>query len=344
MGSTPRGISASRGSAVLGLGEYEGQTPFTVWQLICEERRPGFNAERGYVSPPPVDNAAVRWGSAFEDAIVDLASAKQGKQIVERERLFKLNCLDFVDKTFPEITCHIDGWYTNGSDLGAGQPLHEGKTTSMMNFWNNWGTPGTDRIPQGYQVQVQHQMLCTGASEAIVSVLVFPRRVDEWEAEGWCILETGSLGNPKLGYSQDPLTWARVLAEMGLFHQYPVAASPSLQRTLVDAYSHFWHTYVLPEREPPIDAYADIRRAFPAPVGTIVAGEQEERWAREYREIGEEIGDSGRLAKRRAELKVLLLKRMREMDKQMDDESREKSVLRDRTGKKLVQWDGKVFR
>jgi hypothetical protein len=352
---------------VLGLSEY--QSIFEVWQRICEERRPGFNAERGYTAPDEPDNAAIRWGTAFESSVIELAEARMGTpwtRIGCREEFWTVN--GFGDESFflrargddmPNyITCHIDGRYCD-DQAGVFGPLHEGKTTSMMNFWDNWGTPGTDRVPQGYQVQAQHQTLCTGASEAIVSVLVFPRRVDEWEKEGitpdigindildrkvWCLwrgIDPANYHPERVATCQE---WASVISEMGLFHQYPVAASPTLQRSLVDAYSHFWHTYVLPEREPEIDSYKDIRRAFTAPVGTIVATEQEERWAAELSQIKDEIKPSGRLGRRAEELKVLLLKSMRAMDSQVDDESREKTVLRDRAGKKLASWDGKTFR
>jgi len=342
VGSQPRGISGSRAAAILGLGEYEGQTAFTAWQLIMEERRPGFNASRGYILPPPVDNPAVRWGSAFEDAIVDLASEAQGKTVGRREEFFCVQ--DFV-------TCHIDGWY----DLT--NALHEGKTTNLWSFRELWGAPGTDRVPQTYQVQTQHQMLCTGASECIVSVLVFPRRTDEWEAEG--ILTVGPDGGWKLTFANPvkafgslvlsevpPQAWARVMAEMGLFHQYPVPASPSLQAMLIDGYRHFWDHYVLPEREPEIDCYADLRRAFPAPVGTLVVTEQEESWLAEYRMIGEEISPSGRLGRRREELKTLVLKsaRSRAGSAIPDEESGDKLIFRDGTGHKVGSFDGKTFR
>ncbi len=64
-----------------------------------------------------------------------------------------------------------------------------------------------------------------------------------------------------------------------------------------------------------------------------------------YREKRQfEISPRGRLGKRREELKVLILKSMRSSDSQLDDESREKTVLRDRQGRKLAQFDGKTFR
>jgi len=356
MGSLPKGISGSRAAAILGLGEYEGQTPFTAWQMICEERKPGFNRERGYLLPGPPDNSAIRFGTAFEDAIVELASAARGKPIGDREGTYAVgpsgNTYDEAGSDYtPDelyITCHIDGRYNPDHLIGpAGWNLHEGKTTNLWSFRELWGPPGTDRVPQTYQVQTQHQMLCTGASECIVSVLVFPRRTDEWEAEGivpkneggWYLWREPAMN----GAIRD---WANVMAQMGLFHQYPVPASPSLQAMLIDGYRHFWDHYVLPEREPEIDCYADLRRAFPAPVGTLVVTEQEESWLSEYRMIGEEISPSGRLGRRREELKTLVLKsaRSRAASAVPDEESGDKLIFRDGTGRKVGSFDGKTFR
>jgi hypothetical protein len=363
VGSQPKGISASRGAAVLGLSPY--QSTFEVWQRICEERRPGFNAERGYTPPEEPDNAAIRWGSAFEDAIVELASAKQGKPIGDREGTYSVgpsgetynteNGLDYSnDERF--ITCHIDGRYDPNLLIGpVGWHLHEGKTTSMMNFWDSWGEPGTDRIPQGYQVQVQQQMLCTGASEAIVSVLVFPRRPDEWETEGWHVIgplvgnipfELQRWQDEKCVGCASIWDWARVIAEMGMFQQYPVHAKPELQAEMVERYRHFWHTYVLPEAEPPIDCYPDMVRAFPAPVGTIVLTEQEAAWITERKMITEEIGAGGMMARRKDELKVITLQSLRSRirDAVLDDQSEDKLILVDASGKKVGQYNKGVLR
>jgi predicted phage-related endonuclease len=351
MGSQPKGISASRAAAILGLGEYEGQTPFTVWQLICEERRPGFNAERGYVMPAPPDNAAIRFGTAFEDSIVELASAKAGKKIWDRERLFVASSeLDFV-------TCHIDGIYGGPNESAYPETLHEGKTTNLWTFRELWGDPGTDRVPQSYQCQGQHQMLCTVAQEDLFSVLVFPRRPDEWEKEGWLpFQDTRNDSIPhwrmrqieaeKVIKETSPMFWADALAEMGMFYQYPVHAKPELQKEMVERYQHFWHTYVLPEAEPPIDCYPDMLRAFPAPVGTIVLTEQEAAWITERKMITEEIGDSSPLAKRKRELARLTLDsvRSRRGCAVIDEESQDKVVFVDSAGKKLGQYDGKTFR
>lgn len=363
MGALPSGISGSRAAAILGVSEYA--TELEVFQRIMEERSPGWNAAHGFTLPDPVDNPAVRWGTAFESSIVALASERRGRHISDREASYALDPARPDGRWYhpagsppPDlyVTCHIDGMYCGLGD--EPDVLHEGKTTTAWSFAELWGEPGTDRIPQNYQVQVQHQMLCTGAPEAVVSVLVFPRRPDEWEAAGLILKQLPGRSDdlewhiivPRVRNGQPwpraiPCSsWARVLDEMGWFHQYTVPSRPSLHVTMIERYREWWERYVLTETPPEARTWDDARRLFPAPKGTVVADEQATRWATEYREIGEEIGGTGRLAKRREELKVLLLSYLRAANGQVDDESREKTVLRDDTGAKLAQWNGKVFR
>lgn len=344
MGSTPRGISASRGASILGLSQWA--SPFETWQRIMEERFPandkctpkwpGYNAAHGYTLPPDADSAAIRWGLAFEDAICELDEEVLGEKILDREMFFSYPLFDN-----PVVTCHIDGRLASGV-------LVENKTTTAMSYREKWGDEGTDRIPQNYQIQCQQQLLCTGAAEVIVSVLVFPEMPEAWEKMGWYVGHDGPkwwLHNDALKIGcVDPMIWARALSQMGYFHQYRVKANLSAQAAMLAAYREWWETYVIGETPPAPRDYADVRRYFPEPVGTIVADPLLESWLREYKEIGEEISASGRLGKRRDELKVLSLLRMRGMDKAMDDESRDKTVVRDNTGKKLIQFDGKVFR
>jgi len=340
LGSTPSGISGSRAAAVLGLSEWS--TPFDVWQKIMEEREPGFNAKRGYTLPEFKEGAPLRWGLAFEDAIVRLSENAEGTEIIDRERLFSVPGLDY-------ITCHIDGAYNDIS--GNYLKLHEAKTTSSFIYRKKWGEPGTDKIPRNYQLQVQHQMMCTGADETIVSVLVFPKMVDDWEKEGWEVFidpyDTNGNGEwiiKRENEAHIPDYWAAVLSQMGYFFQYPVKRNQELIDLMLKKYISFWNYHVL-TREPPEPVnYDDIKRLTPEPVGTIIANEQLERWAREYKEIGEELGSNGSLKKRREQLKVMILDWMRKQDATLDDESRDKTILMDSRGHKLVSYNGKTFR
>lgn len=342
MGSKPQNISASRGAAVLGLSAWS--TPFNVWQKICEAREPGFNQKRGYVYPEYEESAVLRWGKAFEDAVIKLSEEAQNKNITFREKFYTAdycNNVDRVEDLDPVITCHIDGWYDQGSEM---QPLHEGKTAGFFYYKDNFGKPGTDRVPQTYGIQCQHQMACTGADEVILSVLVFPRSVEDWEKEGWIITEFGSIANKNLGYSQDPFTWARILFEMGYFHQYPIRRNQELIDLMIEKYTAFWTDYVLTGKPPKPQNYDDIKRMLPSPKGTLIATEQIERWCVEYKECGAELGVKGNLQKRREQLRLLVLDWMRKQDPVMDEESREKTIVKNTRGHNLISFNGSTFR
>ena len=336
MGSLPIGLSASRGAAILGLSNWS--TPFNVWQKVMEAREPGFNAGRGYTYPEYEESAVLRWGKAFEDAVIKLAEEAGGdSHIVHREKLYKHPEHDY-------ITCHIDGAYNPFV-------LHEGKTSGFFYYKDNFGKPGTDRIPQTYGIQTQHQMACTGAEQVILSVLVFPRSVEDWEKEGWRIMESENIGYvlEKRAEGQEdivsfPYEWADTLSQMGYFHQYPIKRNQELIDSMIEKYVKFWTDYVLTGKPPKPQNYDDLKRMLSHPKGTIIASEQVERWCYEYKECGAELGTNGNLQKRREQLKILILDWMRKQDPVMDEESREKTVLKDTRGHNLIGYNGKVFR
>ena len=309
---TPIDISASRGAGILGISPYSSQVE--IWLEIMETRKPGFCERNNYTLPTPADNIAIDWGLAFEEAIINLVERKQDDIIINREQLLVEDYL----------SCHLDGQYEKSNYL------HEGKTTSYFYFRDNFGEPGSDRIPISYQIQSQHQMMLAGVDRCILSVLVFPKRQDEFEIELDGI---------------DYRKWAEVLDEMGYFHQYEIFADENLQKIMRHHYEDFWEKYILAENQPTVGLYSDFALLVKNPFGTILAGEQTERWSSEYKQINSETSD---LSKRKDQLKILILNYMKNQDqdveKIIDDDSREKWVLRDRTGKKLFQYNGKTFR
>lgn len=337
MGSTPIGISGSRAAAVLGLSKY--QTQVAIWQQICEARRPGFNAERGYILEPFEGNASTRFGLAFEGAIISLTEQQTGETITDQEGEY------YLDGEVP-ITCHIDGRFSPDK-------IFEGKTVYSRGFDMNWGEPGTDRIPQEYAVQTQHNMMLTGAEECHVSALIFPKSPEEWEEEGWKAIHNKENGGyyilershgEELFEMRNPAEWARTLRDMGYFKTYIVKANPAIHEMLKETYLSFWQKYVLTEQPPEIDDYEDIRRLFPAPVGTLVVSDQIASQFKEYASINKEIGKSGHLSKRKDQLKTEILKVCLDKTTVADDESIEKVVFRDSAGNKCGQFDGKTFR
>jgi predicted phage-related endonuclease len=340
---TPLNISASRAGAILGMSQYS--TPLQVWLQIMESREPGFCEKHNYQLPEFEYNSAMRWGHAFESSVIELAEEKQGVKIVDRELLHKTNGY---------ITCHLDGVYDvhqygnmgmyNKDHYSVGHknqaPLHEGKTTSAQYFYSAFGEPGTDRVPVEYQLQCQHQMICTGAEKVILSVLVFPKRVEEWEKMGIYTHQDqeGDYWVKSDKWINTATYWGRALDEMGYFHQYVITSHADLQKLMLEAYADFWNNHVLTGTPPEPMNYDDIRAICREPVGTIIATPEINNLISEYKQIGSEISSTGTLAKRREQLKTQILNFSRTAGFVEDDESRDKWIIRGQDGKKLASY------
>jgi predicted phage-related endonuclease len=346
---TPSGISGSRAAAIIGLSKYS--TPFTVWQDIQEQRHgDGWNESQGYIYEPFQGNSITEFGHAFEDSVVYLTEKKFECMITEREKEYQrltihkgvsVGPTTFINhQPSPLITCHIDGIIND--------KLYEGKHTNHRVFDMDWGEPDTDRVPTAIQCQVQHNLLLTGLTEAVVSVLVIPKTVQDFEEEGWQahrdnINGVHFLKNHNTDQIIDPLEWAKVFAQIGNFHTYNINANNDVQKTLLELYDEFWNKYVLTDTPPDAVDYSDIKRMFSAPQGVLIVGEEQAEWMREYREITREIGDSGYLSKRKDFLKTQILKFAREQTTVDDEEAVEKVVFRDESGNKLGQYGNGRF-
>ena len=331
--STPINISASRGAAILGLSKWK--TPVQVWLEIVESREPGFCAKNNYELLVKEENPSMRWGTAFESAIIELAKMKEGCIIHNQEKYFNKHIHKGNKREEQVITCHIDGQFSE-----TGQPLHEGKTTTLFYFADNFGEDGTDQVPMEYQIQCQHQMICTGADKVILSVLVFPKRPEEWEDKNWIVKIHNNEwimvdGN---GITHNQISWAKTLSEMGFFHQFTITAHPKLQKSMMKHYSDFWFNNVLKQIPPDPINIDDIKLLCREPVGTIIADENIERQLSELENIKTEIGQGGSLSKRAAQIKLSILEYMRSAEKTIDTESDKKWILRGSDGKKLATY------
>lgn len=334
MGSNPIGISASRGASVLGESPYESQ--FEIWQIIQEQREPGFNEARGFKLPEFKENAFIRFGRAFEDSIIDLAEKKYNVNPIRMREKF------FTHKKYKFITAHIDGAYLKPKKRKI-KYLHEGKTTFDWVFKTKWGNPGSDIIPIEYFIQGQHQMLCTGADYVIFSVLVFPKSAIDWENEDIQIYYNNSNYYLKLGFEKDfhfvdCKVWARYLNQMGFFHQFTIKRDDRIIEGMLDAYNDFWHDNILEKKEPEGKTYEDLKRIITNPFGSIIINEKIEDMIYEYKDINKELSKSGIMAKRKEQLKALILDESRKLDKVLDDESKSKIIFYNQKGDKMAAY------
>jgi hypothetical protein len=333
LGSLPIGLSGSRSAGILGLSPYT--TPLEVWQNIMEIRKPGFNAERGFLYEKFEGDASTRFGNAFESSVIELTEHKTGNQIIDREGAYSL-------KGKTPITCHIDGRFSK-------KHIFEGKTAYIRAFNKSFGEPGTDRIPVEYQCQVQSNMMVTGAEQCTLSALVFPRSPEDWEDEGWSVNNIDGCGyrlSRGLPALSDPScsSWAKSLEQMGYFHTYPVSANRDIHKLLRECYNDFWQRYVIPELPPDITDYEDIRRLFPAPKGQLIVPENIQSMLREYSDITKELGTGGFLANRKKDLKTEILDFCRTKTTVEDDDSQEKITFLDHSGNSIGSFNGKSFR
>lgn len=375
MGSLPEKgtYSASRVSAIIGLNQY--QTPVHAWQILCEELEPGFNQSRGYKLPDPPDNAAIRWGHAFEDAIIELAEDRYQQDIVNREKLFEKKIENIT------LSCHIDGIYLHPM-LSGDNPvkdteliiIHEGKTTNARAYESTrqeivesldengelstdfyikrkWGEPGTDQVPEEYQVQGAVQRICTGAYLVKLSVLVFPKSADEFEAlgceviynnaGGW-FLKNGLEGNQKIISLND---WARVFSEMGYFHTYNLERNSVLESEIITAIQNFHERYVVTRTPPPPQNYDDIRRLLTKPIGTIIADPDLELKCQEYAEVNRQLGSKGPLNTAKERLKLEITTEILNANRDNWTDPPDKVViLSPRGGKQLANFAKSGFR
>lgn len=307
--SIPNNISGSRASAVLGLSKY--QTQIEVWlQLLGKE----FCIENKYEYPEFDGNTATRFGSAFESAIIKVTEKVKNISIIDREKYFEEGY----------ITCHCDGL----SIIDGENILIENKTTSNDSFYSEWGEEGTDRIPLSYQVQVQHNLYLTGLNKCLLGLLVFPKRQSEFEKLG--------IGIDNNFDMIDTYKWTEVLYEMGFLKFYTVEKNEKLQSLMLEKYEQFWNVNIIGKVIPEIQTLDDIKKIYTEPKGTVVADEEIERISTERKLIQKEISE---MKKNVDKLKLLEQSYMyQHAGEIIDDETREKTVLLDRSGKKLASY------
>lgn len=140
-------IGASDVPAVLGIDPFRGR-----WELAAEKR--------GELEPWE-GNAATQAGNIVEPGLLDQAESDLGplrRQVVTFAK----------DVSFP-LSATTDG-------IPDGDPpafVVEAKSSGITGpLYGDWGYPGTDEIPDAYLLQVQTQMICTGAELAYVYALL----------------------------------------------------------------------------------------------------------------------------------------------------------------------------
>ena len=281
------------------------------------------------------------WGLCFENDILDyLDGQTPGEPIEDREGFFVHKDLDY-------LSCHVDGIHKR---IGAGKNdvLIEVKTVNPFSFAESWGDPGTDEIPRSYQCQLQHNLMLTGLKSAELWVLVWPSRVEQFEAAGW-VPEQGEDGDwavcvrdggGSLKRVMAKATFVKMLDDMGYLKKYVIQADTATQALMLNHYRAWWSEFVDGEKEPPIKRAEDVIQALKGVLGIAWADDSAERLSSAYGAIGLEIK---KLEIQRKEVKKGLLEFMR-ANVEVGTGEEKKLILKGANGDKLHSWSGKAFR
>lgn len=157
--------------------------------------------------------------------------------------------VQFRHPAYPWLVCHLDFRGLGDTDL-----LVEAKTRSST---KGWGADGTQHIPEDVWVQVQHEMMVTGASRCHVAVLF------------------GSQS----------------------FRVYPIERDQTFIEALIPKLHAFWHSHVIPKVPPPASSYssdgAALTRLYPSREGVRNATPEQSDLVRRYREALEASEQAG---------------------------------------------------
>lgn len=164
------GIGGSDVAAILGFSKWK--SPLEIYLSKVE---PIVDEE---------DNPSMEWGRRLEPVIRQAYADATGRKVTLPDEQFR-------SKEHPFMIANVDGICDDGRIL-------EIKTARSE---SDWGTEGTDEIPEYYRTQVQHYMTVLGAKVCDVAVLI--------------------------GASD--------------FRIYTVNTDPELEQLLIEEESKFWH-------------------------------------------------------------------------------------------------------
>lgn len=137
------GLGSSDAAAVCGLSEFA--TPLHVYL-----------DKLGLL--PPRSEPRLRWGLKLEDVIAEAYTQQTGTALYRPATMMRHVNHPWMLATLDRLTSLAE--MSRVVELKAA-------TTSK-----GWGEPGTDEVPQGYLIQVQHQMAVAGLEVADVAVLI----------------------------------------------------------------------------------------------------------------------------------------------------------------------------
>lgn len=144
------GIGASDMASLLNISGWG--TPFHVWLAK--------------VGGPALDSPTKekRWGLKLEETIATAYEETTGRAVILPPKLIRSKQAPFMLASLDRVV----------EDAGIIFPLELKSASSDKDFRGNviWGEPGSDHVPDIYNVQCQHQMFVVGAPFADIAVLI----------------------------------------------------------------------------------------------------------------------------------------------------------------------------
>lgn len=149
------GIGGSDAAAIMGLSPYTSALEVYASKVSSEPM-------------PEDDSEYLVWGREFEGPILNQYARRTGRAVMRGGELLQ-------SKRHPFLLVTLDAsQQSDGAEWAAGPGVVEVKTTADASRWK-------DDVPMEVQVQVQHEMLVTGAVWATAVVLPFPQRKLAWQ-------------------------------------------------------------------------------------------------------------------------------------------------------------------
>jgi predicted phage-related endonuclease len=168
------------------------------------------------------ETVAQNRGNRYEAAMIQYVEEQTGQRVETNPDNLRYVNIDILGSDrLPIFAANLDGYIP--ADVTAKSPtkpiIVEAKTTSMG---DEWGTPGTDEVPDRVNLQIHHQMLCTGWELAYVVVL-----------------------RSLFGRLDESL--------------YTIKRDERIIQAITKRGKHFWNEYVLTGTPPPDSEPGDIR-------------------------------------------------------------------------------------
>lgn len=139
-------VGASEAALLFGIPGFGGRTISDLW------------FEKKYGSLPSKGNPSTTLGMRLEPVVLEAAEERLGCRIIDRQKWVRHgHCAATLDGR-----CEDGGAIVEAKTSGILGPTHV----------DGWGPDGSDEILDGYMVQIQTQLLVTGAEMAYLAALI----------------------------------------------------------------------------------------------------------------------------------------------------------------------------